>query len=131
MENASKAVIMAGSVLIAIIVISITMYVYSAYQSFAETNSQKLSISQISSFNRFYESYSNSTGKIRGIDVINIYNRVADDAVDDYEIAINPPNISAVTPSLVGQHQAENYLELYDYDISYDSEGRISRIEIN
>ena len=128
MENASKAVIMAGSVLIAITIISLAIYVYSAYKGFAETNAKTLSISQISSFNRFYESYSNSTGQIRGVDVINIYKKVADDAVDDYEITIIP---AAIDANLTGTYQTEHYLDLYNYSIEYDSNGRIDTIRIN
>ena len=65
MENASKAVIMAGGVLIAIAVISLGLYVYRNYQDYAAANEQLLSISNITSFNRFYESYINSDGRIR------------------------------------------------------------------
>lgn len=127
MENASKAVIMAGSILIAIGVISLALYVYSAYRAQAASDAQLLSISQITSFNRFYESYKNSSGKIRGVDVINIYNKAADDSVDEYEITMVPATIDV---NLTGDEQSKHYLDLYKYSIFYDANGRVDKIKI-
>ena len=54
MENASKAIIMAGGVLIAVAIISLALYAYATYRDYANSSEQILSTSQITSFNRYY-----------------------------------------------------------------------------
>lgn len=50
MENASKALIIAGSILIAILIISLGIYIFKQYSSFAKENAD-LSKQEISAFN--------------------------------------------------------------------------------
>lgn len=119
MENASKAVIMAGGVLIAVAVISIALYAYANFRGFAESSEQMLTANQITSFNRYYESYRDSTGKIRGVDAINIYNKAIDDGIENISI----PN------ELLGS-DATLFLNPYNYSISYDFQGKVSTITI-
>lgn len=65
MENASKALIMAGGVMIAIAVISMAVYMFMNYKGYVESSEQMLTANQIENFNRFYESFLDGTGKIR------------------------------------------------------------------
>ncbi len=51
MENASKALIIAGGVLIAMLIISIAVYLFTTYASLGETYDQKLSATEIQKFN--------------------------------------------------------------------------------
>ena len=53
MENASKAVIMAGGVLIAVAVISLALYAYGNFKGYVTSTEQTLTAEQIQSFNRF------------------------------------------------------------------------------
>ena len=122
MENASKAVIMAGSVLIAVAVISIALYVYSVFSGYAESSEQVLTANQIQSFNRFYESYTQGTGTIRGVDVINIINKAKDDEIE---------NVSGIPSALTGNEQSKAYLNSYSYSIGYDRQGKVNEITIN
>lgn len=83
--NLSKALLMAGGLLISIMVISVALYMYTNAQSFAQSNEAAMSASQVESFNRFYTSYMNTyTGSstIRCIDAVNILNRALEDGVE-------------------------------------------------
>lgn len=57
MENVSKALIMAGGVLIALAVIGVALYFYTSARGFAEQSESMLSASQVQSFNRFYTAF--------------------------------------------------------------------------
>ena len=56
MENASKALIIAGSILIAIMIISLGIYIFKQYSSFAKENAD-LSEQEISAFNSKITAY--------------------------------------------------------------------------
>ena len=56
MENASKALIIAGSILIAIMIISLGIYILKQYSSFAKENAD-LSEQEISAFNSKITAY--------------------------------------------------------------------------
>ena len=122
MENASKAVIMAGGVLIAVAIISIALYAYTNFRGYAESQEEMLTATQIANFNRFYEAYREGTDTIRGVDVINIINKAKDDEIED---------VSPIPSALTGDSQAESYLIMYDYNLGYDSLGKVNRITIN
>ena len=126
MENASKAVIMAASVMVAVAVISLALYTYSYFRNYAEVSEEKFSLSQTESFNKFYQAYEDTTGKVRGVDVVNIYNRAIDDEVEVYDgyslLKENGHNGYYVIKD------ERNYLNMYNYNIEYDSLGRVRRV---
>lgn len=89
MENASKAIIIAGGVFISMAIIAIAMFFFTNASQFARTNEEILNSSQITSFNRFYTSYQDGYNpggvtEIKCIDALNILNRAVED-----EIGIN------------------------------------------
>lgn len=61
MENASKAIIMAGAVLIAIIIISIGVFLWRDYSDFSIQSEEKRIEQQLDEFNTKFEKY-NFTG---------------------------------------------------------------------
>lgn len=126
MENASKAVIMAGGVLIAVAVISLALYAYGLFSGYAESSEQMLTANQIQSFNRFYESFTEGEETIRGVDAINIYNKALDDGIETSNITI--PDV--LKNYLSQENPAGNFLVTYDYDLDYDSQGKVSKIKI-
>ena len=84
-SNASKALLMAGGVLISMMVIGLAVATYSHAQDLARANEESLSASQIESFNRFYTAYRTTyTGptSIRCVDAVNILNRAIEDEVE-------------------------------------------------
>lgn len=76
MENASKALIIAGEILIALIIITAIVM---GYRSIKGLQTQKSTIEQqeqLSVFNKEYESYNRKL--LRGVDVISVMNRAID-----------------------------------------------------
>ena len=80
MDNASKALIMAGGILIAVLVMSVSIYIITTARGVAKISNAKLEANAVQSFNRFYVAYGNGSGDyITGIDAINIYRKAVDD----------------------------------------------------
>lgn len=76
MENASKALIIAGSVLIAILVISLLVVFYNNIKEFQNANHQVDIAEQISEFNKQYDVYYRDN--LFGSDILSIANKVVD-----------------------------------------------------
>ena len=84
MDNAAKALLMVGGVLLSMAVIGLAIATYSNAQNLASASEESMSTSQIESFNRFYTAYRTTyTGptSIRCIDAVNILNRAVEDEV--------------------------------------------------
>lgn len=74
MENASKGLIMAGSILLTIIVIGLLVYFVSQYRQFPQAQTEAERLAQVAKFNQEYESYDKR--KMYGTDVATIVNKV-------------------------------------------------------
>jgi len=77
MENASKALLIAGAILIAILLIAIAMYVYSTSQGNVNQAMASLDVQQIQSLNQAWLNYE---GKQTGSQVKALINRLAANA---------------------------------------------------
>ncbi|MBE5819694.1 MAG: hypothetical protein E7310_02580 [Clostridiales bacterium] len=73
MENASKALLMAGGILLAILLLSVGVLAYSKIQTLKTTEAEMAKNDQIKAFNAEYESYNRKL--LRGIDVISVVNK--------------------------------------------------------
>ena len=73
MENASKALIMAGGILISIMIIGVLIYMWSSSSEWAKQNHKVELSEQIMAFNNQYEGYNKKL--LRGTDVISAINR--------------------------------------------------------
>ncbi len=76
MENASKALIMAASVLIAIIIIGALVLMFNNLNNYQQTNTQGDRDAQVVEFNNQYETYNRKN--VRGSDLYSLLNRVVD-----------------------------------------------------
>lgn len=76
MENASKALIMAASVLIAIVIIGALVLMFNSLSSYQQTNTQGTRETQVVEFNSQYETYNRKN--VRGSDLYSLLNRVVD-----------------------------------------------------
>lgn len=131
MDNASKALVMAGGVLIALMVVSVALYFLASVRGFAASVNLKNELSAVESFNRYYQSFGYSGSMITGLDALNIYNK-AKNAEEEHEI-----NISMGVPiSTLEAQSAEKATDTsaltqkYKYTYSTDSAGYISSITI-
>lgn len=73
MENASKALMMAGAVLLTILILGMVVYFYSQFKSFPREQEAAKEQQQITKFNEEYESYQKQ--KMYGVDVVTIMNK--------------------------------------------------------
>lgn len=76
MENASRALIMAASVLIAIVIVSAFILMMSGLTDYQEKSYQSDLSAQITEFNNQYSTYDKKD--VRGSDMISLMNRVVD-----------------------------------------------------
>lgn len=76
MENASKALIMAGAILFTIMVAGLLVYFMSQYRQFPQQQTEQQRLEQVAKFNREYESYDKK--KMYGTDVATIVNKAID-----------------------------------------------------
>ena len=123
MDNASKALIMAGGILIAILVISLSVYMLTTARGVADASERRITASQIESFNRFFISYPD---EITGLDVYNIIGKIEDIENDVSAVSI-APTYSGATKGAV--YQTENFSDKYGYKCFYGSNGAIDRVE--
>ena len=105
MENASKALLMAGGILIALVIIGLLLLMFNRIAIMKNSKNASLEDSQIIAFNKEFEKYAD-TDKIRGVDFITLTNKVIDykngtgssnGISDDHEITIVLKNISDYT----------------------------------
>ena len=76
MENASKALLMAGGVLIALLVIGALLLMFNNLSTYQNTNNQNEKETQIVEFNNQFETYIRKD--VRGSDLYSLLNKVAD-----------------------------------------------------
>ena len=77
MENASKALLMAGGILIALLVISALILMFNQIGAYGKSQEDMKRNSQIVEFNKDFEKYLENKG-ITGADVISLFNKVND-----------------------------------------------------
>ncbi len=135
MENASRAMIMAAGVFIAIAIISVALYAYSNARSFASANEELLSASQIQSFNRFYTAYGDGTFQtLKCIEGINILNRAVEDELTIVELSAKIDAAVDVASgntiySVAGGH-TEYFVQNIKFAYSRDPEGKVNGVTI-
>lgn len=95
MENASKALIIAGATLIAVLLISLTMWFLSVLRNYNTVEINNKNASEIESFNRYFLYVANDGDQVDGITALNIFNKVKDfnDTFPQYHITIDNPFI--------------------------------------
>lgn len=73
MENASKALLMAGGVLIAVLIIGVLVYSMGTIGEYFTVQQSQEEIEQLTAFNNQYEAYNRKL--LRGTDVISVMNK--------------------------------------------------------
>ena len=142
MENASKALIMAGAIFIAVMLISLFIYVFSAIGDFnSQTQAQQYS-NQVTAANRFFvESAYDINPSVGGVQIMgyDAYNiiRKAGDVNDDPDAAviidIDAPSETTFDrdgDGILDEAERANMKKEYNYSYSMDSEGYVNKIII-
>lgn len=133
MDNVSKALIMAGGILLALLIISVSLYLLSSARGFASAINTNAELSAVESFNRYYQSFNSN---ITGIDLVNICNKVINDRNNGHEIDCNVrtngvfDQLNALSNNADGDLSSLKTLN-YSFTItSYDPDGYITYITI-
>lgn len=136
MDNVSKALIIAGGILLAILIISVALYLFAGIRGFASAQNTNAEVSAVESFNRYYQSFDS---KITGIDVVNICNKVVNDQKNGHDIncsaignLYNNLNNQVEDAIKNGTEKPDLKSKKYSFSISkYDADGYITYISIN
>ncbi len=87
MENAAKALEIAGGILIAALVVSVLIISYNNMKALPDTQEQVLSAQQLQSFNQSFLSYNSQN--LQGIDMISLINKAEDNEKNkEYPVTI-------------------------------------------
>ena len=76
MENASKALIMAGGMLIAGLLVSLIMYAWSTFSEYQSSNDEIKNIENTAKFNQEFTNYDRDD--VMGYEILSLLNKVAD-----------------------------------------------------
>lgn len=76
MENASKALIMAGSILIALMILGALVLMFSNLTNYQKTDTETTRTAQVTEFNNQFETYNRDN--VRGSELYSLLNRVID-----------------------------------------------------
>jgi len=106
MENATKALVMAGSVLIAIIIIALLYSFMATLTANAEQEDLRLLAQQTEKFNREYEAFEQKL--LRGTDVVTVINK-----------------------AMANNKKYDNYDKIYDVDVQFVLATPVKQIEID
>ena len=74
MDNAAKALVIAGGILIAILIISLGVYIWRLSGNFINQGEEERELERIKAFNQEYESYQRQA--LRGTDIISVINKI-------------------------------------------------------
>lgn len=74
MENASKALLMAGGILIALLILVLLVYSFGTMSGFFNSEEKKEEAEQLKLFNDQYEAYNRKL--LRGTDIVSVMNKV-------------------------------------------------------
>lgn len=135
MENASKALVMAGGVLIAIMVIALAFLVFNNLSESRQTDEEMIKAKQTAEFNKEFESYNKKL--LRGTDIITVINKAIannekyldQDKVYDIDIQFTlRTKVTAVTVSMTQKNKFDKpKLEKKTERVIFD-EGKVYRV---
>ena len=133
MENATKALLIAGGVLIAIIIISMFVMMYGRMANIEKEQQEKIELEQLTAFNAEFEAFNRKV--MYGTDVITLINKVTENNKkyaenNDYQIIITVNGtVMTNSSSLVGTDQEQSIFKCTK--VEYNELGRICKMEIN
>lgn len=125
MENASKALIMAGGILLAMMILALVIYVTTSMTSMQEAQDTRIAAQQLEEFNNSYLVYNKTI--MYGADVLSVYNKAKNE--DEYDIKIVAIDNSETSISIDNSHNFKiSIFKCEEEKIEYNEEGRISKM---
>lgn len=132
MENASKALLIAGGVLIALIILTMFIVMYNNMANIQKEQEEQTRIEQIAAFNAEFEAYNKKV--MYGTDVITLINKVAENnkkynSNNDYKIVVLLNDVEVTSSSHLIGTEAERTVYTCT-KVEYNDLGRVNKIEI-
>ena len=103
MENASKAIIMAGGILIGVIILSVLVLVFSPIGDVYEEQGMSLSIEQLEKYNRQFNTYDRS---LYGSELLSLKN-----LLEDYNNRV----LQDADPKYIAENEITVVVRLYNF----------------
>lgn len=131
MENAAKALLIAGGILIAIIILSMFVMMYNKMINIQNAQEEKTQLEQIAAFNAEYEAYNKKM--MYGADVLTLKNKVEEHNRNNsndritIELPANFLNFEYLTEE---EKKDLLQLRLKCTKMEYNNSGRVSHIKI-
>lgn len=132
MENASKALLIAGGVLIALIILAMLLAMFNSMSNIQKEQEEQTKIEQIAAFNSEFEAYNKKV--MYGTDVITLINKVAENnkkysTNNDYKITVILDGTVVTSSShLIGTDAERTIFTCTKTE--YNTLGRLCKIEI-
>ena len=76
MENASKALMIAGGVILAMLIIAVLVFAWGQFSEYFERDKDLSEINDVTEFNLLFTNYDRDD--VRGYDILSLANKVAD-----------------------------------------------------
>jgi len=141
MENASKALVIAGGVLLAILIASIGISLKGNLGKSADAYVQKLDTVELQKYNTNFEVYADNTRMITAQDIITLIG-IVEQKKQDTRIFINNVDCTSYTEQQKSEFLSNNILthnkdgtiinsfvyDEVDHPIQYDEEGKVIEI---
>ena len=129
MENASKALLIAGAILLCILIIAIGMYIYNSAQSTITDSLMNLSTQEIESFNNQFMVYQ---GLQKGTNIQNLKMKLIANASTYADEPTKLPNVilcdglphNGHTPICVGGSTLDKYIDLINSNLGFKKKNR-------
>ena len=102
MENASKALIIAGAILLSILIIAIGMYIYNSSQNSIATAGSQISAQEVESFNKTWEMYE---GVQTGTNVKSLISKMSANAKANETESTRLPDLTYYAASDTDKHE--------------------------
>lgn len=120
MENASKALLMAGGVLASVIVISLLVILYTNISSLSNAKQQILETEELAKYNAEWESYNRDN--LKGVDIITIINK-AISVNEKYRAEMDNDDLTMITVYVEITKEVKGYTTTYTWDDSRNPPG--------
>lgn len=128
MENAAKALLIAGGILLALMTLSLIVYMSTATTRMAQAQEEKKAAEELTAFNMEYEAYNKRL--MYGTDMITVYNKAEDsNGKNNFFISIKIYDKNGSEMSISYEKEFKN--KIFEcINVTYDSNtGRISQME--
>lgn len=135
MENASKALIMAASVLLGVMLLSLGAYLITTFSSFAEEVAQENASKQLTKFNAQFLTYQDENKEITIYDIITVANYAKEYNLNNNNAQDLYITVEATVKTVTGNKRYTNLekesAEVYNDILKYEAEnnqGVVTRV---